>query len=120
MDGLTPEEYMMLLQLGGENSDLETQIALQQAQAKQMRQRGEQPQGGMAGNVFVGPSWTQQLASLAWQKNARDADKGVAESGQKKTANTRAQNEMVTRALLAQENQRRQPPQAIDYDYGDY
>jgi hypothetical protein len=101
MDGLTPDEYMALLQLGGENADLDMQIALQQAQAKQARQRGEAPQGGMAGNVFVGPSWTQQLASLAWQKNARDADKSATDTGAKKNVNTQEQNKMIARALLA-------------------
>ena len=47
-DVLSPEEYAMLMQLGGDNQGLEDTIALQREQAEQMRSKT--PRGGMVGN----------------------------------------------------------------------
>lgn len=96
---LTPEDYAMLLQLGNENGSLEDQIEMQRQQAQLVRKRGATPQGQMAGNVFVGPAWTQYMAALAENKSAGDYDRQAQRDQKLVRANSGRQNDIAMRAM---------------------
>lgn len=98
MNQLTPEEYRQLLTLGGENTDLDSQIAMQLAQAEAMR--GQSPQMRQAGRVSVAPHWMELFGQLA-KERASQIQRGKAAEGTKsRTKNTQAQNDLILKGIL--------------------
>lgn len=66
-----------LLQSGAMNPE-EERLARRQAQVDALRQQSMQPlQGGMAGRVYVGPSFAQGLAQLGQAYGARKGQEKV-------------------------------------------
>ena len=112
---LSPEDYALLLQLGSENSDIDAQIALQQAQAQRMREMGQAPQGGMAGRTYVNPHWTQYAAGLANQYGAGKKEQVVTDQQAQRNKNQDMQNQMIMRGILA--GARKQSPTSADLPY---
>lgn len=97
-DVMAPEEYELLMSLGGDNAQLAQDMALQQAQAEALRQ--DMPQGGMAGRVYVGASPLQFLAKLGTDNVVRKKQEKAAEMGRTMGANTQQQNRMVMQGIL--------------------
>lgn len=97
-DVMTPEEYELLIALGGENAQLAEQIKVQQAQADALRQ--DMPQGQMAGRVYVAPNVLQYAGKLAGDNVARQKQEKAAAYGQTMGANTQQQNRMVMQGIL--------------------
>lgn len=99
-DVLSPEDYEMLLALGGDNAALDPMITQQMEQAKLLREQGATPQGQMAGRVFVAPNVLQYAAALGNQYKAKSADKQMQDFQQQQLNNQRRQNEMVMRGIV--------------------
>lgn len=97
-DVMTPEEYELLLSLGGDNAQLEQDMAMQQAMAEQLRQ--SMPQGQMAGRVYVAPNVLQFAGKLAGDKASTIQGNKARESGRAMGANTQQQNRMIMQGIL--------------------
>ena len=69
--------YEYLIQMGAMKPEQES-VARKQAYVDALRSQSMQPlQGGMAGRVYVGPSFAQGLAQLGQAYGARKAQQGV-------------------------------------------
>lgn len=97
-DVMTPEEYELLMSLGGDNAQLEQDMAMQQAMAEQLRQA--MPQGQMAGRVYVAPNILQYAGKLAGDKASMIQGNKAREIGRTIGANTQQQNRMVMQGIL--------------------
>jgi hypothetical protein len=97
MNGMTYEQMMEMIGLGGQNSDLEAQIAQQRAQAEALRIGA--PEMRQAGRVAVAPHWMEMLGGLARNKVAGDLDKGAMSSNTAMNANKQAQFAQLLRAM---------------------
>ncbi len=95
---LTPEQYQQLLDLGGENSDLATQMQMQMAQAKALRP--EAPQMRQVGNVARAPHWMELIGGLAQAKTSNDLNAAAMATGKKQTANRGTQNNLIMQGLF--------------------
>lgn len=97
-DVMTPEDYQLLLSLGGENSQLSEEMKMQMLQSEQLRR--DTPQGKMAGRVFVAPSITQYASKVMGDKMSYDKQQGALENSRKLGANTQQQNQMIMQGIL--------------------
>lgn len=96
---LTPEEYAMLLQLGGDNAELQQEIQRQQALADGLRTNDF---GQMRGNgrIQVAPGLLETGANIFRNYRAGQMDDAIkAQSGQV-LGNTRKQNEVIMKGIL--------------------
>jgi len=92
-----------LLQMGAMNPE-EERLARKQAQVSALREQSMQPlQGGMAGRVYVAPSFTQGLAQLGQAYGAR---KGQQKVDTEQGAFNKTQGDML-RAMQQRMAQRR-------------
>lgn len=98
-DVMTPEEYELLLSLGGENQQLTEEMKMQMLQAQQLRQ--DMPQGQMAGRVYVAPNILQYAGKLAGDNVANQKQKAAAANQRTIGANTQQQNGMIMRGILS-------------------
>lgn len=75
----------------------QAELEQQRAYAEALRQQGmEAPQGGMAGRMYVGPSWTQGLAQMLKAYGGR---KGVEQVGEQSQALARERAQKIAEAL---------------------
>lgn len=77
-----PNDYSdIIAQLSSISGNQEKLDALKEQMAQAEALRSQPPHGGMAGNVYVGPSWTQSLGSAlgnyASLKAGSEATKGM-------------------------------------------
>lgn len=109
-DVLTPEEYAQLLALGGDNAELQAQIAQQQALASGLRTNDF---GQMRGNgrVMVAPSILETGANVFRNYRAGQMDEAIKSQQGKVLGNQRSQNEMIMRGILGRGQPGTQPAQ---------
>ena len=118
-DVLTPEQYAQLLQMGGENSDLQDEIKRQMAQAEMLRMN---ELGGMRGNgrVQVAPHALELLGGLARNWKAGELGKSSAATQKAVNENTQKQNMMIMQGILRGQQQgmpqQGMPQQVNPYD----
>lgn len=107
MDVLTPEDYQLLLELGGQNAQDEDQIKMILAQAEQLRAAGRAPE--MRGNsrMQFAPHPLEYLGAMANQNVARQKETKATDMKKQGTLRQQQQNAMILRALTQQ-----QQPQA--------
>lgn len=111
-DVLTPDQYAMLLQLGGDNAGLQDDIKRQMAQADQLRMT-ELP--GMRGNgrVQVAPHALELLGGLARNWKAGELGKSSADLQKQANQNTNQQNMMIMQGILRGQGQQRPMPAGL-------
>jgi hypothetical protein len=102
MENMTEEQYMELLQLGGDNAKLEELMRMQMAQAEAMQAQAQPPR--MRGNsrVQVAPHFLELLGGLAQSKAANVLQNRAIESSGKRADNQTAQNNAIMQAILRQ------------------
>ena len=112
-DIMTPEDYQMLLSLGGQNAQDEQVIQQMLAQAEQLRAQGATPGMRDAGRVRMAAHPLEFLSSMANQGLARQKDKDIMAQRKTMGGRTDTQNQMVLSALLRgrQGMAPQQPPQ---------
>lgn len=116
---MTSEDYQKLLDLGGENADSETQMLLQQAQAKRLRAGNDLQMRNVRG-IPVAPSWAEALGSIGREGFAGSADSKAGGFQQQKNSTSAAQNAMILKALLENSPQAAQPSSAGMSPQGSY
>jgi hypothetical protein len=102
-DALSPDEYMRLLDLGGQNEQLDRQVARQQAMSSRLRQFV--PQQRMAGRQIVSPGNAEILASLLANLRAGQLDNKASGLGDQRGQNLQSQNRLVMRGILGRPQQ---------------
>lgn len=100
MDAMTPEEYQLLLELGGQNAEDEQTIKMMLAQAEQLRSMGAAPEMRRAGNLYVAPNPLEYLGALANQNVARQKQQRATDMQRTNARRQSQQNSMVTRGIL--------------------
>ena len=109
------EEYLQLLQLGGDNADLANAIAQQQQQAEWLRMNAPEMRGN--GRVQTAPGFMELLGGLARNKSSFDLQKTVREQQQRQQQQSTHQNQLIMQAILR--GQTPQMPKQMDtQDYG--
>ena len=103
MDALTPEQYKMLLELGGQNSEEEAAIKAMLVQADQLREMGETPQGRQAGRLYIPPNPLEYLGALANQNVARQKRDKATEMQKQGAQRQSEQNRLMMQAILGQQ-----------------
>ncbi len=99
-DTMSPEEYELLVSLGGANQDLSDQVAMQREQAQMLRGGPRAGAGGMAGNVYVASNPLQHVGDVLRDKLSMDK-MGEARAGMgQMNSNQQQQNQMVLKQLL--------------------
>lgn len=105
---LTEEEYQQLLQLGAANQEMDPQISQQMAIAEMMR-NAPAPQMRNPRGIPVAPGWGEALGNIAQQGVGHYAA-GQAKTKQEAQAkNQAAQNQMILKALMQQNQPMQQP-----------
>lgn len=105
---LSMEEYIKLLELGGQNSELAAQIKQQLAMAEQLR--AEAP--SMRGNsrIQVAPHFMEYLGGLARNRASALQSQAATDSQKRAAQNTNLQNQMIMQGILRQPRARQQMP----------
>lgn len=107
-DVMSPEDYQLLLQLGGQNQLDEQQIQMMLQQAEQLRAQGAAPEMRGNGRVQVAPNPLEYLGAAANQYAAGQTRKGAMGMQKGVADRTTQQNQMIMQALL-----RQQPPAPV-------
>lgn len=97
-DVMTPEDYELLLSLGGENAQLAEEMKMQMLQAEQLRK--ETPEGRMISGHYVAPSITQFASKMMGDKWAHDKQTAALETSRTAGRNTTQQNQMIMQGIL--------------------
>lgn len=95
------DDYGKLLDLGAQNSDLDTQIKSQQAMAELLRGAVPQPGGrGGRGGYQMAPTWLESLSHTAANMYGLKMQGDNAKLASQKTANTNEQNRALMQMLM--------------------
>lgn len=95
---LSYEEYVQLLQMGGENADLANSIAMQMKQAEWMRSDAPQMRGN--GRIMKAPNGLELLGNLARNKTSFDLDASSRKQQSQQTSNQAMQNQLIMQGIL--------------------
>lgn len=97
---MSTEDYVNLLQLGGDNENLANQIALMKAQADHLRMDSL---GGARnyGRAAIAPSWLELLGGLARNKAAQNQTNEVGRMQGRSTANKQIQDALIMKGILS-------------------
>lgn len=108
---LTPEEYEMLVQMGGTNAGLQGDIETQRAMAERLR--GMSPLN-MRGNsrMQVAPHGLEAIANIMGNYKAGKAEDAMKENQAAFNQNQSTQNAMIMRAILGQRGMQGAAPAA--------
>lgn len=109
MDVLTPEDYQLLLELGGQNAQDEEAIKMALAQAEQLRAAGQTPQMRGNGRMQFAPHPLEYLGAMANQNVARQKEAKATDMRKQGQLRQQQQNAMILRALTQQQ----QPQQPV-------
>lgn len=97
-DALTPEEYARLIQLGGNNEDLDAQIKMQLMQAQQLRPHPLETRSN--GRVTTAPHWLELLGNLAQSKVSYDKQNAAQANQSTRNANSQEQRRLMMEGIL--------------------
>ena len=110
-DVLTPEDYELLLSLGGQNAQDADAIKLILSQAEALRAAGQTPQMRSAGRAQMAAHPLEFLGALANQNVARQRENKAGSMQKAMGERTNRQNQMVLASLLRQRQQPQPQPQ---------
>lgn len=99
MEDMSEEELKMLLGLGGQNADLDSQMSRLTAQAQMLRGGGA-PKMRSGGDVVKAPHWMELVGGLAQQAGAAKLDSEGRRLAASRNANMDKQNQLMLAMLL--------------------
>lgn len=106
---MSPEDYQMLLQLGGQNTQDAASVQSMLAQAQNLRARNQAPEMRGSGRGYQTAAHPlEHLSAMLGQGLAHRKDQGAFDLQKGMGERTNQQNQMVLASLLRQ----RQQPQA--------
>lgn len=99
-DVMSPEDYELLLQLGGQNAIDEQQIQMMLQQAEQLRNQGAAPEMRGNGRLMIAPNPLEYLGAAANQYAAGQTRKGAMDMQRGMGERQTQQNQRIMQALL--------------------
>lgn len=106
-------DLMSLIGMGGENAQLEDEMAQQQQKANMLRQMSQPLQGGQVGNHAWSPTALSQVLNAIPGMMAGQVDKKAAGNQTAINQNKQAQMAMLLRMLQGDPSQSQPPSQAM-------
>lgn len=95
------DDYGKLLDLGGQNADLDSQMKSQQAMAELLRSMNPTPGGRGTGRGYqMAPTWLESLAHTGANIYGMKMQGDVNKLAGQKTANTNEQNRALMQMLM--------------------
>lgn len=116
---MSPEDYQMLLQLGGQNTQDAASVQSMLAQAQNLRARNQAPEMRGSGRGYQTAAHPlEHLSAMLGQGLAHRKDQGALDLQKGMGERTNQQNQMVLASLLRQRQQPQPQPNPLQAPSG--